>query len=173
MMNGDNAKFRTDVKWRPTGVGMDHRRNCWWLQPVARHRWRQGRGPALALRGVPGGESQAGSGGGMTTALTEKLLDYLSRPRSMAQIREHLGDDKKARFAVYNAVARGQVRNLNAGQGRKAGGLFVRTHDALPTRAGDVAPTPGRGRPPAQLSLDWRTGLHLQQVWRGQGGMAA
>lgn len=28
MINGDNAKYRPDVKWRSTGVGMDHRRNC-------------------------------------------------------------------------------------------------------------------------------------------------
>lgn len=101
----------------------------------------------------------------MTTALTEKLLAYLSRPRSMAQIREHLGDDQKVRFTLYNAVARGQVRNLNAGAGRTAPGLFVRTRDAVPTR--------GPGRPTEPLQLDWRTGAHLQQVWRGVEGRAA
>lgn len=113
----------------------------------------------------------------MTTALTEKLLAYLSRPRSMAQIREHLGDDQKVRFTLYNAVARGQVRNLNAGAGRTAPGLFVRTRDVAPTRwrGRPIEPTRGPGRPPKgePLSLDWRTGAHLQQVWQQRGGARA
>lgn len=29
MRTGDESKFRQDVTFRATGVGMDHRRNCW------------------------------------------------------------------------------------------------------------------------------------------------
>lgn len=48
MMNGDGAKYRPDVKWRPTGVGMDHRRNC-----MGCSAWREtagGRGVGLRWR---------------------------------------------------------------------------------------------------------------------------
>lgn len=96
------------------------------------------------------------------TDFTERLLQFLATPRTMAQIRAKFGNGKEVRYCLYNAVARGQAQNLNIGAGRKAGGLFVRTHEPPPGR--------GPGRPAhAPLSLDWCTGAHLQQVWVGQG----
>lgn len=84
----------------------------------------------------------------------------------MPQIRAQFGDGVAVRYSLNNAVARGQAQNLNIGLGRKAGGLFVRMRDPAPRAAA--------GRPLAEpMTLDFRTGVHLQQVWRVQPGMSA
>lgn len=96
---------------------------------------------------------------------TERLLEFLATPRTMPQICAKFGNDRRVRFTLNNAVARGHAQNLNIGAGRKAGGLFVRTHEPPPGR--------GPGRPANEpLTLDWRTGVHLQHVWVGQGASA-
>lgn len=98
--------------------------------------------------------------------LTEDLLAFLQTPRTMPQIRERFGPGSRVRWTIYNLVARGQVMNQNAGQGRRVGGLFQAT------RGNALARGPGRPPKGEPLQLDWRTGAHLQQVWRGVEGRA-
>lgn len=99
--------------------------------------------------------------------LTEDLLHFLRTPHTMAQIREQFGEGPVVRWTVYNAVARGDVINLNAGEGRKVGGRFQAT------RGNALARGPGRPPKGEPLQLDWRTGAHLQQVWQQHGGARA
>lgn len=65
-------------------------------------------------------------------ASTIRILQVLEfcaeEPRTMELIMERFDGDRRYRFAAYNAVARGQLENLNAGKGRRYPGLFAATN---------------------------------------------
>ncbi len=84
------------------------------------------------------------------TPLTGQLLDFLSEPRTLNDIRDAFGQSAGVKFTLYNAVKREEVLNLNAGD-RTRHGLFVST------KAGSAHAT----RSPSAS----RTGVHLQSVW--------
>ena len=89
---------------------------------------------------------------------TPQVLEFCSdQPRTMEEIVEHFSSDARYRYAVYNAVAHGKMRNINAGQGRSTPGLYVTIKCARPKKAAqDVV---------MSTSLDWAAGKALAQAW--------
>lgn len=81
------------------------------------------------------------------------VLNFCQQPKTMAEIRAQFGTDWRFRYAVYNLVAAGKLKNLNPRRddhARYKPGLFVSTeaHGEVPAPANDG-------------------GVLLQRVWMG------
>jgi len=90
---------------------------------------------------------------------TPQVLEFCSdQPRTMQEIMDQFGHDTRFRYAVFNCVAHGKMRNLNAGNGRAKPGLYLATK-SIAKKAEPAA------RVAASACLDWAAGKALAQVW--------
>ncbi len=82
-----------------------------------------------------------------------QVLEFCANePRTMEEILDECGQDQRYRYAVYNAVARGQMVNLNAERGRRFPGLFKATSEG---RADCKAPPRA---PTGRVNSVWQLG---------------
>lgn len=78
-------------------------------------------------------------------------------PQTMAQLCSGevvAGDPTLIRFAVYNLVRRGTLRNLNAGRGRGFSGLFLAV-DVPDVRPGELPVSDPRADGARELERAW------------------
>ena len=105
-------------------------------------------------------------------ARAQALRKLLTKPMRATDIVRHFGHDERYRYAVHNMVASGELVNLNPVP--KSPGLFMLAKLAPADAVQRAANRPkGKrvGRPPGSgvrpMTLDFRTGAHLQTVWGG------